>query len=58
MYTDTLDLSSVIKWKVADDGTGEADRLLTTAELAMELYETGHFLDFPQLMQGIVSYLN
>lgn len=52
MYTDNVDLSSVIKWKVADDGSGEADRLLTTVELAMELYEIGCFLDFPCLVSA------
>lgn len=57
MYTDILDLSSVIKWKVADDGTGEADRLLTTAELAMELYEIGQFLEFHLLMQGTKLFI-
>ena len=51
MYTDSLDLGCVIKWKVADDGSGEADRLLTPVELAMELYEIGHFLEFPFLME-------
>ena len=52
MYTDCVDLSSVIKWRVADDGSGEADRLLTTVELAMELYEIGRFLEFSILMEG------
>ena len=51
MYTDSLDLSCVIKWKVADDGSGEADRLLAPVELAMELYEIAHFLEFPYLME-------
>ena len=54
IYTDQVDLSTVIKWKVADDGSGEADRLLTTAELAMELFEVGQFLEISSLVQGRV----
>ena len=52
MYTDNVDLGLVIKWKVSDDGTGEAYRLLTTSEMAMELYEIGQFLELPSLVRG------
>ena len=52
IYTDNVDLSSVIKWKVAEDGTGEADRLLSTSEMAMELYEIGKFLELSSLVRG------
>lgn len=59
-YTDTVVLDSIIK--LADDGSGEADRLLTISELAMELYEIGCFLEFPVLKKGcediITSQLN
>lgn len=55
MYLDYVDLRSIIKWKTADDALGnggETDKLLTTSEMAMELYEIGKFLDFPTLCQG------
>ena len=52
MYTDTVDLSSVVKRKNTDSGIDEADRLLTFAESAMELYEIGKFLELPSLVQG------
>ena len=55
MYLDCVDLRSIIKWKTADDNNGiggETDKLLSTPEIAMELYEIGKFLDFPALCQG------
>ncbi len=55
MYLDCVDLRSIIKWKSSDDSAGnaaETDKLLTTSEIAMELYEIGKFLDFPALCQG------
>ena len=54
MYLDCIDLHSIIKWKSSDEGNGngEADKLLTTSEIAMELFEIGKFLDFPALSQG------
>jgi len=53
IYTDQVDLSTAIKWKVADDGSCEAYRLLTTCELAMELFEIGQFLEISSLEQGV-----
>ena len=56
MYLDCVDLRSIIKWKTFDDANGnggETDKLLTTSEMAMELYEIGKFLDFAALCQGI-----
>ena len=58
MYFECLDLRSIIKWKTADDANGnggETDKLLTTSEMAMELYEIGKFLDFSSLCQGMVT---
>ena len=55
MYLDCVDLRSIIKWKASDDANGaaaETDKLLTTSEIAMELYEIGKFFDFPALCQG------
>jgi len=55
MYLDCLDLRSTIKWKTTDDvngNGGETDKLLTTSEMAMELYEIGKFLDFAALCQA------
>ena len=56
MYLDCVDLRSIIKWRTADDASGngsETDKLLTTSEMAMELYEIGKFLDFAALSQGM-----
>ena len=56
LYLDCVDLRSIIKWKTSDDTNGnggETDKLLTTSEIAMELYEIGKFLDFDAICQGL-----
>lgn len=54
MYTDSVDLSSVVKWSSEDrryyaSGT---HKLLTSAEIAMEVFEVASFIDLPVLVQG------
>lgn len=54
MYTDSVDLSSVVKWSSEDrryhaPGT---HKLLTSAEIAMEVFEVASFIDLPVLIQG------
>ena len=54
MYTDSVDLSSVVKWSSEDrryhaPGT---HKLLTSAEIAMEVFEVASFIDLPVLTQG------
>ena len=54
MYTDSVDLLSVVKWSAEekrDCGLG-AQKRLTPIEIAMELFEVASFIDLPVLMQG------
>jgi len=55
VYTDSVDLSSVVKWSSEDrryhaPGT---HKLLTSAEIAMEVFEVASFIDLPVLIQGM-----
>ncbi|EDO37005.1 predicted protein, partial [Nematostella vectensis] len=54
MYTDSFDLSAVVKWTSEEErGHGlETHKLLTTAEVAMEVFEVARFIDFDLLAQG------
>ena len=56
MYTDSIDLSSVVKWgsRERKDGGTEAHKLLTAVEVAMEVYGVARFVDFPMLAQGLL----
>ena len=54
VYTDSVDLSAVVKWSSEDrryhaPGT---HKLLTAAEIAMEVFEVASFIDLPVLIQG------
>lgn len=54
MYTDSFDLSSVVKWSSEEKkgcGLG-THNLLTMAEIAMEVYEVARFIEFDVLAQG------
>lgn len=54
MYTDSFDLSSVVKWGSEERksyGIG-SHNLLTMAEIAMEVYEVAKFIEFDVLAQG------
>lgn len=55
IYTDSVDLSSVVKWSSEDrryhsPGT---HKLLTSAEIAMEVFEVASFVELPVLIQGM-----
>lgn len=54
MYTDSVDLSSVVKWSSEDRKyhTPGTHKLLTSAEIAMEVFEVASFIDLPVLIQG------
>lgn len=54
MYTDSVDLSSVVKWSSEDKRyhTSGTHKLLTSAEIAMEVFEVASFIDLPVLIQG------
>lgn len=54
MYTDSVDLSSVVKWSSEDKGyySPGTHKLLTLAEIAMEVFEVASFIDLPVLIQG------
>lgn len=55
MYTDSIDLSSVVKWSSDErkEGGTETHKLLTAVEIAMEVFEVARFVDFPMLAQGL-----
>lgn len=58
MYTDSFDLSSVVKWSSEERkcyGIG-THNLLTMAEIAMEVYEVARFIEFDVLAQGMLVY--
>lgn len=54
MYTDSVDLSSVVKWSSEDRKycSPRTHKLLTSAEIAMEVFEVASFIDLPVLIQG------
>jgi len=54
MYTDSVDLSSVVKWSSEDKRyyASGTHKLLTSAEIAMEVFEVASFIDLPVLIQG------
>lgn len=54
MYTDSVDLSSIVKWSSDDRGycAFGTHKLLTLAEIAMEVFEVASFIDLPVLIQG------
>lgn len=54
MYTDSFDLSSVVKWgsEVRKSYGIGSHNLLTMAEIAMEVYEVAKFIEFDVLAQG------
>lgn len=57
LYTDSVDLSFIVKWGSENrkDSFSETHKLLTTAEIAMEVYEVASFTDFDILAQGTVE---
>lgn len=54
IYTDSVDLSSVVKWSSEDRKycSPRTHKLLTSAEIAMEVFEVASFIDLPVLIQG------
>lgn len=55
MYTDSVDLSSIVKWSSEDRGycAPGTHKLLTLAEIAMEVFEVASFIELPVLIQGM-----
>ena len=56
LYTDSVDLSFIVKWGSQNrkDSRPETHKLLTTAEIAMEVFEVANFTDFTILAQGML----
>ena len=59
MYTDSVDLSSVVKWSSEDKRyyASGTHKLLTSAEIAMEVFEVASFIDLPVLIQGKLNII-